>query len=232
MQFLKLFLLNQQGDIRLLSYRACSMQATEDNSFESYVANNIDAFVASCVKFVKKLPSESCVVEIFGEVKKKHKIDKPTINIKLVKDLSEEQKQVMGFPPLVKRQLLQEIGIKAEDCCQNWSPLDNRQSDWIKEQQMYGFDERTAWALDEEIKRLIYERLVYFRRHAPKPADIVIMFKKQTYEFYPYLDDIIEGLRLDIVLDQLSSQRKLQSTKEKIENALPKLINCLGCLWW
>ena len=242
MRFLKLFFLKEEEDIRLLSYKALSLGASiKKDKFESYIGQHIDSFVKLVLKtkeFKKtKLLSETCIIEVFGEVKdmRKHKLEKPSIEINLLENLSEEQKIVAGFPRVVERAFLKEIGIKSTDFYQNWGRIDDRQAEWQKDQKKYGFDERATWCLDDEIKRFIYERIVFFQRYAPKePEEFAskLVFKKKEYTFEEYLDEIIDGLRLDLTLDEFSLVREEKATKAKIGNALPMLLTHIECLWW
>jgi len=158
------------------------------------------------------------------------KIENPAISINSLQDLTEKQLVLVGFPPVMHRLLLEEIGIT--DFWQNWCRFDDRQPEWQQQQEKYGFDERAVWNADIEIKSFIYEKNVFYKRHAPREEKDTVVFKHKTFKLEQYLSDIIEGLKLDLTLPLSSPLRKEKATKAKIQNALPMVLNCLGQLWW
>lgn len=238
---IKLFFLKQRDDIQFLSYQTFSFGSiVGEDKHDFYIKKHIQKYVSNVLKdkgFKKISSSETLVIEVLGEIPdnelRKHKIKVLLIRFSPLEKLSEEQKLLVGLPPIIRRGFLEEIGIK--DYCQNWGRLDNRQPEWQKDQQEYSFDERATWCLDEEIKRLIYERLVFFQRYAPKPSEELtpkMVYKKKEYTLEEYLDEILEGLKLDLTLDEFAPERKNKKTGAKIKNALPMLFENMGCLWW
>jgi len=147
--------------------------------FEEYVAEHFKSFAEPflALGWLKEFPSESCVVEISGEVKnmQEFKIENPAISINSLQDLTEKQLVLVGFPLAMHRLLLEEIGIT--DFWQNWCRFDDRQPEWQQQQKKYGFDERAVWNADIEIKSFIYEKIVFYKRHAPREEKDTVVFK-------------------------------------------------------
>lgn len=57
----------------------------------------------------------------------------------------------------MNRKYLDEAGMTERH--DSWNPEDNRQEQWAKEREEYGFDERETWALDSAFYCWLYERL-------------------------------------------------------------------------
>ena len=54
---------------------------------------------------------------------------------------------------------LKDLGIKEDNTPQGWNKDDSRQERWIKEREIYGFDEKEIWSMDFTFKLWLYERL-------------------------------------------------------------------------
>lgn len=74
-----------------------------------------------------------------------------------------------------KRKYLDDLKIKERPDL--WNKNDKRQTKWKKERQKYGFDERETWSMELSFRLWLYERLKYFKKHAP----IDLSFHKFEY---------------------------------------------------
>ena len=54
---------------------------------------------------------------------------------------------------------LKDLGILEDNTPQGWNKDDSRQERWIKEREIYGFDEKETWSMDFTFKLWLYERL-------------------------------------------------------------------------
>ena len=67
-----------------------------------------------------------------------------------------------------KYKALEDLGVKREDCYQNWmedeEKEDARYNEWMKQREEYGIDERDTWNWSEDFLDYIYIHLEMFNR--------------------------------------------------------------------
>ena len=131
------------------------------------------------------------------------------------------------------RRYIDKLGIKLEDTPQGWNAEDNRQEEWERDRKVYGFDERETWSLDYTFKIWLYERLsMYNEVNIIDTTYRKYSFKDKEITFQDCIDRILEGLKLDLTLDDYDSKREDKETQDKIDDVLPLFTLCFHNLSW
>lgn len=134
---------------------------------------------------------------------------------------------------LIVRKYIDELGIKHENTPQGWCPGDEREEGWSKQREIYGFDSRETWSLDYTFKLWLYERLcMYNEINIVDTSYHKFKYKDSEITFQECLDRMIDGLKLDLTLDEFSNERKDRDIQDKIEDVMPIFCLCHSCLWW
>ena len=132
------------------------------------------------------------------------------------------------------RKYIDDLNIKEENRPEGYNPNDKRQDSWRKEREIYGFDERDTWDLNYTMNLMLYERLCYFNEFAPiNKEHHKIEFKGKEITLQECLDRMIEGLKLDLIIDFLDKKRR--EDKEiinKIDEWAFIYAECRYLLWW
>ena len=131
------------------------------------------------------------------------------------------------------RKYLDELGIKFEDTPQGWNTEDGRQEKWKPERETYGFDERETWSLDYTFKLWLYERLsMYNDVNRIDTKYHKYFYKDKEITLQDCIDRILEGLKLDLTLDDYDAKRDDKTTQDKIDDILPLFTLIFNNLWW
>lgn len=131
------------------------------------------------------------------------------------------------------RKYIDELGIKFEDTPQGWCENDVREEVWSKQRNIYGFDAKETWALDYTLKILIYERLcMYNELNIVDTSYYKFKYKESELTFQECIDSMIEGLKLDLTLEEFDKQRQNEDVKSKIDDVFNILALCINYLWW
>lgn len=130
---------------------------------------------------------------------------------------------------------LKQIGIKEGETPSTWNKGDQREEQWAKCREIYGFDERDTWDLHYTIKLFLYERLKMFN-------DVNCIETNNPYQRFTYkekelslqdcIDMMLEGLKLDLTLDEYDKKREDKGIQEKIDCVFVLLAQCINYLWW
>lgn len=134
-----------------------------------------------------------------------------------------------------KRHYIDNLGIKLEETPQGWNKGDSRQDLWKKEREKFGFDERDTWDLHYTIDLLLYERLCMYKEKAENFIDLT--FNKFEYENEiltkeECLNRMIEGLRLELTLDEYDEKREDPKVNKLISDVYKIYAVCKHALWW
>ena len=134
----------------------------------------------------------------------------------------------------MKRKYIDELGIKYEDTPQGWNTdvEDSRLSEWRKQREEWGFDERETWNLAYAFELWLYERLrVYDETNIVDTHSKLHQFeyKGEVLSFQDCIDRMLEGLKIKLTDD---SWWKDEDKKEQVEDILPLFVLCYNCLWW
>ena len=131
------------------------------------------------------------------------------------------------------RKYIEDSGIKFEDTPQGMLSNDKREEIWKEQREIYGFDTRETWNLDYTIKLFLYERLcMYNEINCIDTTFHKIEYDGEIVNFQDALDKMIEGLKLDLILDEYDKKRKEPDTEKKINDVFPLLAEFIYCLWW
>lgn len=133
------------------------------------------------------------------------------------------------------RYYIDELGIKFKDTPQGWCQNDSRQDCWDKEKDIYGFDQKETWCLYHTMDLLLYERLCMFKKYASETIDLSFhkfKYKEEELTQGECIDRIIEGLKLELTLDEFDEKRKDENIKELIADVYPLYSLCKYSLWW
>lgn len=128
------------------------------------------------------------------------------------------------------RKYLDDIGMSSESRPENWA-LDNPRRDlWEKEREIYGFDQRETWGLDDTILIFLYERLMMYKEK--NILDLTFHqreYKGKTMNMEEALDLMIEGCRI-AVLKHISERNN--EDREKVKRVFELLAIWYEELWW
>lgn len=132
------------------------------------------------------------------------------------------------------RKLLNDLGLKDKDLPWNWNKGDTRQEEWKKERKEYGFDERDTWNLNFTLPLLVYERLKWYRMHAP--IDMDSDYPSNVYEFRG--EQVMFGKSIDRILKSFETKLKKDDVKmtdeeyEEYQICWELLGVIMPGLWW
>lgn len=132
------------------------------------------------------------------------------------------------------RKYLEELNIKDEFPWE-WNKNDDRQKYWEEQRKEYGFDERDTWSLDYTMDLLLYERLCMYKEYVTGFIDLTFhkfTLKDEELTLGECLDRMIEGLRLNLTLDDYDEKRKEESTAKLISEVYDIYALCHRALWW
>lgn len=133
------------------------------------------------------------------------------------------------------RKYIDDLGIKFEDTPQGWclKDSDSREDYWKIEREEYGFDSRETWALDYSFKLWLYERLcMYNEINNVDTSFHKFEYKGKTLTLQDCIDRMIEGLKLDLTLDEYDKKRDDAKIQEKIDDVVQIFALCYRYLWW
>ena len=125
---------------------------------------------------------------------------------------------------------LKDLCIKEDNTPQGWNKDDSRQERWIKEREIYGFDEKETWSMDFTFKLWLYERLsMYNEVNGIDTSFHKYEFKGETITFQECIDRMLDGLKIELTVDEY---RRTEEQKEKVEDIVNIFALCLPSLWW
>lgn len=138
------------------------------------------------------------------------------------------------------RKYLEDIGVKYYDtpqgfCMEPWEKKDERRKNWHEQRQIYGFDSRETWCLFNTVDLFLYERLMYFKEVGGQTIDLKwhkLTYKDKEYTLLELIDMMLEGLRLDITIDDYNDSKWESPIKEKIEDVWNIYPIIRRLLWW
>lgn len=132
------------------------------------------------------------------------------------------------------RKLLNDLGIKDSSLPWKWNRDDDRNKEWKQVRKEYGFDERDTWSMYYTFTILIYERLKYYRDHAPVDMDHV----DDTFgcNLYMFEDkEIIFGAAIDRILasfEKFLTSEHRDGFDEEFTRCWALLGVIMPGLWW
>jgi hypothetical protein len=129
------------------------------------------------------------------------------------------------------RKYIDDLGIKYEDTPQGWCPDDPREEKWEEEKEIYGFDSRETWSLDYSFRLWLYERLcMYNEINIVDTSFHKFEYKGETLTLQNCIDRMIEGLKLDLTIEEYDLKKK--EVQNKIDDVFPIFALCCPFLWW
>ena len=134
----------------------------------------------------------------------------------------------------MKRKYIDELGIEYVETPQGWNTdiKDRRFSDWMKQREEWGFDERETWDLTYAFELWLYERLkVYDEVNIvdTRSKSHQFKYKGKILDFQDCINRMVEGLEIKLSDD---AWWKDVDKKEKVEDVLKLFVLCYNCLWW
>jgi hypothetical protein len=236
--FLRLLFIKNKNDFSLISHKCYSkdrITGQPKNHLENLERNELLDVFRRFTKACKDLPV-SCFVEATGTVSSvKNRLVFEADEMHIMKDFQkwpDKKKLKMSGLPIIRHKYLEQIGLDTNQFAANWNPLDDRQQDWHGFKEVYGFDERDTWGLDTTIKQFLYERLLAFKDIGCEVDGLVYVVGKRQMTLAECLDEMIEGLKLDLTIDAFAPEKKNKTVQKKIDNVFPILKACLSGLWW
>lgn len=121
------------------------------------------------------------------------------------------------------RKYLNDIGVT--NIPETWNPNDERQQDWKKERETYGFDERETWNLDYTFFLWLYERAKMFL----EIAGIDLNCHKFDFNSKEYTQKEMIELMLKRLEEYFDNSCDYTDTSCEIGEIWAKL---LPAMWW
>lgn len=129
---------------------------------------------------------------------------------------------------------LEKLGLKLEDCMTNFCDnTDKRYDDWMKEREVYGFDSRETWCLENIFYQWMYEHLKMFKKRASKIVNL---------EYHKFNVNGEEMTQLQAINRMIELLEKIVSSKDSIfegnnwdeerRELLAIWAEVLPAMWW
>lgn len=134
----------------------------------------------------------------------------------------------------MSRYYIDKLNIKFSETPQGWCQDDQKQEFWHHEKNKYGFDEREIWSLHYTMDLLLYERLSMYKEKASKHIDLTshkFTYKGQELTQLECIDKMLEGLKLNLTLDDLDEKRNDKNIQELIKDVYYLYALCKDTLW-
>lgn len=126
------------------------------------------------------------------------------------------------------RKYLDDIGVAERP--DTFRPDDERQPKWKEEREVYGFDSRETWALDQTFYLWLYERLMMYK----EIAIVDLTFHKFEYNGNSYtqielIDAILERLKFSFSDEYKDYEDKQWEYVHEVEKMWAVV---LPAMWW
>lgn len=128
----------------------------------------------------------------------------------------------------INRKYLEDINM-AEEPPNLWCSDDERQTQWEKEREEYGFDEREIWNLDYTFYCWLYERLkMYTEKACINLENHTFKYKGETLTQKQCINKMLEGLEIILTKEEYNLT---EADLIKI-NDIPHIwALVLSCMW-
>ena len=121
------------------------------------------------------------------------------------------------------RKYLEDIGVT--DTPESWGKNDERQAEWAKERETYGFDERETWSMDFTFYLWLYEHLSMYLDSAAVDLD----YHKFKYKKKKYTQKQMIYMCIQYLEEYFNNNNTSTDTTCEIGKIWVKI---LPCMWW
>ena len=144
-----------------------------------------------------------------------------------------------------RNKYLDDLGIPIDKYGTNFtSDTDSRNENWKKEREIYGFDSRECWNLDNTFIQWLYSHLMMYLEDATSVINLEyhkFKFDGKTYTQKEAIDFILKRLKDSLIYSYVDKSYDLNVNKrinkeEEIENGVYDAIRMwaeiYGACWW
>ena len=126
----------------------------------------------------------------------------------------------------MKRKYLDDLGIT--NLPDLWNQTDERQKNWTKEREEYGFDERDTWSMSLTFECWLYEHLMMYK----ESANINFDFHKFEYKGKTYTQGEMINKMIELLETSLKSSNSSLDEVDTIREIAQMWAVVLPAMWW
>lgn len=126
----------------------------------------------------------------------------------------------------MKRKYLDDLGITNRPDL--WNQTDERQKNWTKEREEYGFDERDTWSMSLTFECWLYEHLMMYK----ESANINLDFHKFEYKGKTYTQGEMIDKMIELLETSLKSSNSSLDEVDTIREIAQMWAVVLPAMWW
>lgn len=126
----------------------------------------------------------------------------------------------------MKRKYLDDLGITNRPDL--WNQTDERQKNWTKEREEYGFDERDTWSMSLTFECWLYEHLMMYK----ESANINFDFHKFEYKGKTYTQGEMINKMIELLETSLKSSNSSLDEVDTIREIAQMWAVVLPAMWW
>ena len=126
----------------------------------------------------------------------------------------------------MKRKYLDDLGITNRPDL--WNQTDERQKNWTKEREEYGFDERDTWSMSLTFECWLYEHLMMYK----ESTNINLDFHKFEYKGKTYTQGEMIDKMIELLETSLKSSNSSLDEVDTIREIAQMWAVVLPAMWW
>ncbi len=131
----------------------------------------------------------------------------------------------------MNRKYLDDLGVPQDCRPDGWNEGDERQGQWAKEREIYGFDERETWSLDYSFYLWLYERLKMYLEKGGSDDLHTYKIGKEKLTQQECIDRMIDGCIIRIKDDRYYGGLTKEE-KKKVDDVLKIWAVVCPAMWW
>ena len=136
---------------------------------------------------------------------------------------------------MIRNKYLEDIGLQPEQITSNTcGDNDDRKSRWDKQRELYGFDERETWSLDQTFVEWIYSHLMMYLEIGGKIINLEyhkFEFKGREYTQREAIEYICKACE-NFLLDKSFDYEKERQIIEDMKGAIRLFAEIFPAMWW
>lgn len=136
---------------------------------------------------------------------------------------------------MIHNKYLEDIGLHTEQLTANTcGDNDDRKSRWDKQRELYGFDERETWSLDQTFVEWIYSHLMMYLEIGGKIINLEyhkFEFKGREYTQREAIEYICKACE-NFLLDKSFDYEKERQIIEDMKGAIRLFAEIFPAMWW
>lgn len=136
----------------------------------------------------------------------------------------------------MRNKYLEDLGLKYEQYGLNYPFYDTGGTKyWAEQRELYGFDERETWGMDETFLEWLYSHCMMYKELASKVIDLnvhTITREGITYTQAEVLDYIIKWTGEYLLVTRNGDWQKQNEASKYVQTACHLWAEMLFAMWW